>query len=145
MFLEEVEGGLDNGNGNDFELSRLILVWSFEEGDKKTRDGVQEAVENVIKEYPEAAKSSVSTLVELLEGDEDDLRRYASGIIKEISEEYPKALEDEIDSLLDALSDTDETVRENAESSLTNVAEEVPDKVVGGFAEKSEKGIVSGD
>lgn len=142
MYIEQAKDGLDDPGS---ELTQLMLVWSLEEGDKQARQGVEKAMRKVVEEYPDAVKPATSSFAGMLNGQPDDLRRYASRMLEAISSEYPSELEGEIDDLLDSLGDDDETVRENATSALTNAAEEFPDKVVQGMAEKSAKDAASGD
>lgn len=142
MYIEQAKDGLDDPGS---ELTQLMLVWSLEKGDKQAKQGVEKAMESVVEEYPDAVKPATSSFAGMLNGQPDDLRRYASRMLAAISSEYPSELEGEIDDLLESLGDSDETVRENATSALTNAAEEFPDKVVQGMAEKSAKEAAGGD
>lgn len=142
MYIEQAKDGLDDPGS---ELTQLMLVWSLEKGDKQARQGVEKAMQNVVEEYPDAVKPATSSFADMLNGQPDDLRRYASRMLDAISSEYPGELEGEIDDLLESLGDSDEEVRENATSALTNAAEEFPDKVVQGMAEKSAKDAAGGD
>lgn len=120
------------------ELPGLVMLWLLAEGDESTRRQIDDAVEELVGEYPDAVADSTDTFIEAAQENQEEVAAFASTVVDAITEHRPEALEDEIPYLMESVRSADEEIRQRAKEALTKIAERSPDKVVDEIADRDD-------
>jgi HEAT repeat protein len=105
------------------------LISYTEQGDVANRTVAIAVLGVIAKEYPNIAKETVPTAIELLDAENHMLQTNAAGLLADLSEEYPTVTRPCVPRAIELLENDNKKVRYNATSILSRIAKVHPEDV----------------